>query len=111
MPGPDGWYIIGYRNLRRRGYEKMKYISTRGNYNKVESAEAIRTGMVPKGGLFVPETIPVFSSAEVKEMVGAKYQMIALQVLEKFLTDYSREELSTCISLAYDIRKFSVEEL
>ena len=68
----------------------MKYISTRGNFRAVEAAEAIRTGMVPMGGLFVPEEIPVLSLTGIREMADKKYQEVALQVLEKFLTDYSR---------------------
>ena len=34
------------------------YISTRDNYHKVTSAEAIALGMVPEGGLFFPEVLP-----------------------------------------------------
>ena len=89
----------------------MKYISTRGNFQGVEAAEAIRTGMVPAGGLFVPEEIPVFSLQEIREMAGKKYQEIALQVLERFLTDYSREELNDSIQGAYERRKFPPTEV
>ena len=42
----------------------MNYISTRGNNKKVSAAEAIKTGMVPAGGLFVPETFPLFTKVE-----------------------------------------------
>src|SRR5690606_26169526 len=89
----------------------MKYISTRGNFRAVEAAEAIRTGMVPTGGLFVPEEIPVLSLTGIREMADKKYQEVALQVLEKFLTDYSREELIDSIQAAYDSRKFPVEDV
>ena len=43
----------------------MDYISTRGNYKKVTSAEAIKTGMVPEGGLFVPESFPILDKKEI----------------------------------------------
>ncbi len=36
----------------------MRYISTRGNHSPVSSAQAINLGMVPAGGLFVPEAVP-----------------------------------------------------
>lgn len=89
----------------------MKYISTRGNYQAVEAAEAIRTGMVPTGGLFVPEEIPVFSLAEIQEMAGKEYQEIAFQVLEKYLSDFTAEELKEAIGLAYSRSKFPVAEV
>lgn len=40
------------------------YISTRNNYQEVSAAEAIKLGMVPTGGLFVPKKIPVLSEKE-----------------------------------------------
>ena len=39
----------------------MKYISTRNNSEPVSAAMAIVQGMVPGGGLFVPELIPVLT--------------------------------------------------
>lgn len=89
----------------------MKYISTRGNFNKVEAAEAIRTGMVPTGGLFVPESIPEFNLEQINEMKDKSYQQITLNVIEKFLTDYSKEELEESISAAYCDYNFPVDEV
>lgn len=85
----------------------MNYISTRGNYKQVSAAEAIRLGMVPVGGLFVPERIPVFSQQEINEMKDATYQEIAYRVLEKYLTDYTGQELQDAISAAYNRDKFT----
>ena len=42
----------------------MNYISTRNNIEPVSAAEAIARGMVPNGGLFVPEAIPALDAAE-----------------------------------------------
>ncbi|MFP4661777.1 MAG: threonine synthase [Halanaerobiales bacterium] len=89
----------------------MKYISTRGNYKKVDSAEAIRTGMVPSGGLFVPETIPALSIEEIKDYKDKDYQEIALDILKRFLVDYSKEELKESIETAYNKANFPVEEV
>lgn len=36
----------------------MQYISTRNNHSPVNASRAIALGMVPEGGLFVPETVP-----------------------------------------------------
>jgi threonine synthase len=42
------------------------YISSRDNHPKVTASKAIQLGMVPKGGLFVPNIIPELSKEELK---------------------------------------------
>ncbi len=89
----------------------MKYISTRGNYERVSAAKAIRLGMVPTGGLFVPEEIPGFTREQIIKMKDATYQEIAYQVLEKFLTDYTEGELQKVINAAYNKDNFADPEI
>lgn len=89
----------------------MKYISTRGNYNKVDSAEAIKLGMVPPGGLFVPEHIPVFSEDKIKSMVGKSYREVAREILGVYLTDYTPEEIQDCIDKAYNSANFASPDM
>ena len=89
----------------------MKYISTRGNYEKVESMEAIKLGMVPEGGLFVPEVIPEFTPEEIESMEEKKYQEIAYMVLNKYLTDYEGDVLQKLIAKAYNQDNFPVENI
>src|SRR6056297_1588547 len=89
----------------------MKYISTRANYQAVSAAEAIQLGMVPSGGLFVPQEIPTFTQEEIYKLQHSTYQEIAQQVLAKFLTDYSREELKQAIQAAYNQDNFAAEEI
>lgn len=89
----------------------MKYISTRGNYQQVSAAEAIRQGMVPTGGLFVPEEIPCFTFEEIVGMQNNNYQEIAYLVLKRFLTDYTTQELKDAISAAYNKQNFPVKEI
>ncbi|MGM0471414.1 MAG: threonine synthase [Bacillota bacterium] len=89
----------------------MKYISTRDNYEPVSAAEAIKLGMVPTGGLFVPEEIPQFSTTEIYQMVDSSYQEIAQKVLSKYLTDYSTAEIKEAISKAYSDNNFDEAEI
>ncbi len=89
----------------------MQYISTRGNFQAVSSAEAIRLGMVPTGGLFVPAEIPEFTPENIEGMQDKSYQEIALEVLEKYLTDFSREELKKAIFSAYNKENFPGEDV
>ena len=71
----------------------MMYISTRGYDKKYTSAEAIKQGIAPDGGLFVPETIPQLSKAEIMGMTEMSFPQISATVLSKFLTDFTYEEL------------------
>ena len=89
----------------------MKYVSTRGNFQKVDSAEAIKLGMVPPGGLFVPEHIPVISAEAIQAMVGKSYREIAGQIFKLFLTDYSTQEIEECIGAAYNDENFDSPDM
>ena len=80
----------------------MNYISTRNNIEPVSAAQAIARGMVPDGGLFVPEEIPVLSANEIEAMVGKSYQNLAKWILGKYLTDYTAEDIADCVNGAYN---------
>ncbi len=89
----------------------MRYVSTRGNLEKSYSAaEAIREGMVPGGGLFVPEKFPKFSLNEIQDLKELNYQEVSMEVLKKYLSDYTEEEIRECVEGAYNDRSFSHKE-
>lgn len=87
------------------------YISTRNNYQKVSAATAIKLGMVPEGGLFVPEEIPQLPFQKLKDLKGAPYQKIAKTVLSLYLDDYSQEEIKSCVEKAYNIQNFKHQDV
>jgi len=82
------------------------YISTRGNYDKVSASQAIKLGMVPTGGLFVPENIPALSLAEIQDLVGKSYQEIAEKILPLYLDDFLVSEIKECVAKAYNSVNF-----
>ena len=88
----------------------MKYISTRGNYRKVNSAEAISLGMVPEGGLFVPEQIPEMNLEQILTQKDTDYQELARWVFNKFLTDFSESEISETVEAAYKKESFPPDD-
>lgn len=89
----------------------MRYVSTRGNLEKSYSAaEAIREGMVPGGGLFVPESFPKFTLDEIKGLKELNYQEVSMEVLKKYLYDYTEEEIRECVDGAYSDSNFSHKE-
>lgn len=88
----------------------MFYESTRGKAT-VSAAEAILLGIAADGGLFVPTMDVQLSEEELKALISMTYQERALSILEKYLTDFSREELTQCINNAYNMSKFDAEEI
>jgi len=84
----------------------MKYISTRGTDYQYTSAQAIKQGIAPDGGLFVPESIPKLSKEDFLRMAGETYIEIAAEVLSLYLDDYSHSELLDYCTWAYDPEKF-----
>ena len=87
----------------------LLYKSTRDAEKTVTATQAILKGLADDGGLFVPVSIPKLpvSLGELKEMT---YQEIAYTVMKEFLTDFTEEELKSCIAKAYD-SKFDTEEI
>ena len=87
----------------------LLYKSTRDAEKTVTASQAILKGLADDGGLFLPVSIPKLpvSLGELKEMT---YQEIAYTVMKEFLTDFTEEELKSCIAKAYD-SKFDTEEI
>lgn len=82
------------------------YISTRDNSDRKTAAEVIRLGMVPAGGLFVPETIPLLSAGDFTALKGASYQEVAEKILSLYLDGFSRTEIRDCLKKAYNDCQF-----
>lgn len=66
-------------------------------------------GLAPDGGLFVPEKLPSLD-IQVDELKDLSYQETAYAVMRQFLTDFTEDELKSCIRKAYD-SKFDTEEI
>lgn len=80
---------------------QLTYISTRGKAPAVSGPEAIRNGIAPDGGLYVPSRIPVFGKEELESLAGATYNETALAVLRKYLPELQESDIETCIRDAY----------
>ena len=78
----------------------MNFISTRGE-ERVTGAQAIVKGIASDGGLFVPETFPAVSAAEMEAMLGMDYPERAALVLHKYLDEYDKDELLAALKKAY----------
>ncbi|MCX7708606.1 MAG: threonine synthase [Clostridia bacterium] len=89
----------------------MFYESTRGGLKSVLSAEAIKKGIAPDGGLFVPETNVKLTLSDIEQLSGMSYQERAVYILKLFIDDYSEEEIKDCVYSAYTKSKFGCEEI
>ncbi len=80
----------------------MKYISTRGTAPVLSFEEAMLTGLARDGGLYVPETWPQLSKADIAGFAGQSYEDVAFHVMRPFIGDtFSDEEFRGIISRAY----------
>ena len=100
-----------YSLKREKGKRAMNltYQSTRGGESGLTASQAILKGLADDGGLFMPDHIPVLDCS-LEELSHKTYQEVAYAVMKQFLTDFTEEELKTCIERAYD-SKFDTEEI
>ena len=86
----------------------MLYVSTRDVTKKgVCSAYAIKEGLAPDGGLYIPEYIPTLSLDMLLELSALSYPERAAKILSLFLTDFTYEELLADTTDAYSSAKFT----
>jgi threonine synthase len=80
----------------------MNYISTRGSAPVLGFGEAMMTGLARDGGLYVPETVPVMSQAEIAALAGLPYEEVAFRVMRPYLGGFfSDDEFQGLIAKAY----------
>ena len=87
----------------------LLYKSTRSDSEPISASQAILKGLADDGGLFVPVQIPKLALA-MEEISKLSYQETAYEVMKLFFTDFTKEELESCIAKAYD-EKFDTEEI
>lgn len=85
------------------------YRSTRSDSTPITASQAILRGFPEDGGLYVPTAVPALETG-LRELSKMDYRGVAYEVMRLFLSDYTQEELQTCINNAYD-SKFDTEEI
>ncbi len=87
----------------------MDYISTRDTSEvprSISSAQAIKTGIAPDGGLFMPTEIPHLAPGDIEKLCAMPYSERAAYILSMFLTDYDRDGLRADCTEAYSEERF-----
>jgi threonine synthase len=81
----------------------MRYISTRGAAPILSFEDVTLAGLASDGGLYVPETWPSFSQAEIKALQGLSYVETAVAVMRPFVAgSLDDAELRALCRDAYD---------
>ncbi len=85
----------------------MNYKSTRSLKNEaVSAAVAIKNGLAPDGGLYMPEEIPTLTHADLARLASLSYPERAAKILSMYLSDYTEEELLLDCRIAYGEERF-----
>lgn len=79
----------------------MRYISTRGHVANEQFCDILLGGLAPDGGLYLPETYPQISSAELASWRHLSYPELAFAILSKFCSDILPTDLASIISKTY----------
>jgi threonine synthase len=87
----------------------VEYVSTRDNSDRVSASCAILRGLALDGGLYVPTSIPKLSRS-LTELANMDYKQVAFEVMKLMLSDFTDDELKSCIDGAYD-SKFDTEQI
>ena len=89
----------------------MNFISTRDTKGDtlVSSAFAIKQGLAPDGGLYVPEYIPAVDKEFITSLLDLSYPEKAAKILSLYLDDFTAEELLEYANAAYTNNVFPKE--
>jgi threonine synthase len=79
----------------------MKYISTRGQSPALSFCEILLGGLAPDGGLYLPETYPQFTDADLTAMRGLNYADLALAILSRLIDDIPVADLKVIVDKTY----------
>ena len=82
----------------------MKYLSTRGHAGQPanpEFCDILLGGLAPDGGLYLPESYPRITRAELDAWRGLSYAELAFAILSKFITDIPAADLRAICHKTY----------
>ncbi len=86
----------------------MRYIGTHANHPFASASEAVLLGMVPRGGLFVPEFIP---RLDADTLSRPDYLETARRIMAAYFTDFEPGVLDSCLRRAYNKENFHTPDI
>ncbi|MBU3696307.1 threonine synthase [Dechloromonas sp.] len=87
----------------------MRYISTRGQSAPQAFCDILLGGLAPDGGLYLPESYPQVTRAELDAWRQLSYADLAYEILSKFITDVPPADLKALVARTYtaDVYRFT----
>lgn len=80
----------------------MRYLSTRGEAGTA-FADVLLGGLASDGGLYLPESWPQFSPADIRALAGQTYTEIAFQLMRRFIGNtFTESEFRADVQSAYE---------
>ena len=79
----------------------MRYLSTRGHAAPQSFCDILLGGLAPDGGLYLPESYPQISRAELDAWRQLSYADLAYEILAKFITDIPADDLKALVARTY----------
>ena len=79
----------------------MNYISTRRQSPALTFSEILLGGLAPDGGLYLPESYPQFTDADLSKMRDLNYRDLAFYILSRLIDDIPAADLKTIIDKTY----------
>ena len=89
----------------------MKYISTRGQSPHMSFCEVLLSGLAEDGGLYVPETYPAISTAQLDNWRQLTYPELAFEIMRLFIDDIPEGDLRHLINKTYTAEVFANAEI
>ncbi len=90
----------------------MKYQSTRGQAPQLRFSDILLGGLASDGGLYVPDSYPRFTPAELEAMRGMNYRELAFAVLSRLIDDIPADDLRVLIDKTYtaDVYRYVTDQ-
>ncbi len=87
----------------------MRYISTRGQSAPQSFCDILLGGLAPDGGLYLPESYPQVSRADLDAWRQLSYADLAYEILSRFITDIPPADLKALVAKTYtaDVYRFT----
>ena len=79
----------------------MRYLSTRGRAPDQQFCDILLGGLAPDGGLYLPETYPQISAADLAAWRQLPYADLAFEILSRFIDDIPADDLRAICQKTY----------
>lgn len=89
----------------------MKYLSTRGGAEPRSFTDILLEGLMPDGGLAVPETVPRFMKVKLDALRDLTYPQLAFEIMRLYVDDIPAQDLKAIIEKTYTQEAFGTTEI